>query len=70
VSKIAEYFHTDWEAMTTTDWVGTILTVIIFLLTVVLWIYVFHPRNRDRLEKHRDIPMHEDRIESENNNGQ
>jgi len=69
VSKIAEYFHTDWEAMTSADWVGTILTVVIFLLMVGLYVYVLNPRNRDKLESQRNIPMDEDRIESENKHG-
>ena len=35
MSSLKEYFHTDWAAMTTTDWIGTILTVVIFLL--MMW---------------------------------
>lgn len=69
MSKLTEYFHTDWEAMTAADWVGTILTVVIFLLMVGLYVYVLHPRNRDKLESQRHIPMTEDRIESEKNDG-
>jgi cytochrome c oxidase cbb3-type subunit 4 len=69
VSNLAEYFHTDWEAMTAADWVGTILTVVIFLLMVGLYVYVLNPRNRDKLESQRHIPMDEDRIESENKHG-
>jgi len=32
VSSLTEYFHTDWEAMTTNDWIGLIITVVVFLL--------------------------------------
>ena len=69
MNSFTEYFHTDWEAMTTHDWIGTILTVVVFLLMVGLWVYVLNPRNRDKLESQRHIPMEEDRIESEKEHG-
>jgi cytochrome c oxidase cbb3-type subunit 4 len=60
VNSLAEHFHTDWEAMTTNDWIGTILTVVIFLLMVVAYFQVFRPKNRDRLESKKYIPFDED----------
>jgi cytochrome c oxidase cbb3-type subunit 4 len=60
VSKLKEYFYTDWEAMTASDWVGMILTVVVFLLMVALYFYVLRPKNREKLEKQRFIPMDED----------
>ena len=60
MSNLKEYFHTDWAAMTTTDWVGTILTVVIFLLMVGLYVYVLRPKNRDRFESNKYIPMDDD----------
>lgn len=60
MSKLKEYFYTDWEAMTASDWVGMIITVVVFLLMVALYVYVLRPKNRDRLESHRDIPMDDD----------
>ena len=41
MNSLKEYFHTDWGAMTTTDWIGTILTVVIFLLMIVAYVQVF-----------------------------
>jgi len=69
VSNLKEYFHTDWAAMTTTDWVGTILTVVIFLLMVGLYVYVLRPKNRDRFESKKYIPMDDDEMNRGNNNG-
>jgi len=69
VSDLKEYFHTDWAAMTTTDWVGTILTVVIFLLMVGLYVYVLRPKNRDRFESKKYIPMDDDQMNRGNNNG-
>lgn len=55
--------------MTTTDWVGTILTVVIFLLMVGLFVYVLRPKNRDRLESHKHIPLDDDKMNIGDNNG-
>ena len=60
MSKLKEYFYTDWDAMTASDWVGMILTVVVFLLMVALYFYVLRPKNREKLEKQRFIPMDED----------
>ena len=60
MSKLKEYFYTDWEAMTASDWFGMILTVVVFLLMVALYFYVLRPKNREKLEKQRFIPMDED----------
>jgi cytochrome c oxidase cbb3-type subunit 4 len=69
VSSWAEYFHTDWEAMTTNDWIGLILTVVVFLLMVGLYFYALRPKNREKLEKNKFIPMDEDRIDNGDKNG-
>ena len=60
MSKLKEYFYTDWEAMTASDWVGMILTVVVFLLMVALYVYVLRPKNREKLESKRFIPMDDD----------
>lgn len=60
MSSLKEYFDTDWGAMTAADWIGLILTVVVFLLFVGLYFYVFRPKNKARLEAHRDIPIRDD----------
>jgi cytochrome c oxidase cbb3-type subunit IV len=69
VNSLAEYFHTDWAAMTVNDWYGTILTVTIFVLMVLAYFLVFRPKNRDRLEANKYIPFEEDNDASGDNNG-
>ncbi len=64
MNSLTEYFHTDWQAMTATDWFGAIITVVVFLLMVGLYVYVLRPKNRDKLEAHRHIPMDDDRTDS------
>ncbi|MCP4043585.1 MAG: cbb3-type cytochrome c oxidase subunit 3, partial [Gammaproteobacteria bacterium] len=56
MNSLMNYFHTDWEAMTTADWFGMIITVVVFLLMAGLYIYLPLPTNRDKLEAHRHRP--------------
>lgn len=65
MTKLQEYFHTDWSAMTGTDWFGLVVTVVIFLLMIVLYFWVLKPGNKDRLEAHRTMPLNDDDIKSE-----
>ncbi|MCX4190061.1 cbb3-type cytochrome c oxidase subunit 3 [Methylophaga sp. OBS3] len=46
--------------MTANDWIGTILTVIIFLLMFGMYIWVLRPKNKDTLESHRNLPLNDD----------
>ncbi len=64
MSSLKDYFHTDWGAMTATDWVGTILTVVIFLLMVGVYVYVLRPKKRKELDPNRFIPLDDDRTDS------
>lgn len=56
------FFYTNWEAMTTSDWIGTIMTVVVFFLMVGLYVYVLHPKNRDYYESQKDIPLDDDKL--------
>jgi len=69
VSSLKEYFHTDWEAMTTSDWVGLVMTVVAFILMIIVYFYALRPKNREKLEKHRFIPMDDDATDSGDKNG-
>ncbi|MES9971136.1 MAG: cytochrome C oxidase Cbb3 [gamma proteobacterium symbiont of Ctena orbiculata] len=69
MSSFSDYFHTDWEAMTTSDWVGLIMTVVTFLLMIGVYFYALRPKNREKLEKNRFIPMDDDAIDSGEKNG-
>lgn len=69
MNSLMEYFHTDWEAMTRNDWIGTIVTVVAFILMVVLYVYVLRPKNRDRLEAHKHIPVDDERTNIGEKNG-
>lgn len=66
---ISDYFHTDWNAMTATDWWGLIVTIAIFFLMVGLYIWVFKPGSKDKLEKHCDFVLKEDSENWEKHHG-
>lgn len=55
-----DYFHTDWAAMTANDWAGLIVTVIVFFLMIWAYVYVFHPKNKEKLESQRHIIFEND----------
>jgi cytochrome c oxidase cbb3-type subunit 4 len=66
---LKEYFHTDWEAMTTNDWIGLSMTVVAFVLMIIVYFYALRPKNRDKLEKNRFIPLDDDATDSGDKNG-
>ena len=65
MTKLNEYFHTDWAAMTTNDWVGMTLTIAAFLGMIAIYVYALLPSNREKLEAQRFIPLDEDRLDME-----
>jgi len=65
VTKLEAYFHTDWAAMTATDWFGMSVTVIIFLAMIWLFYWVFNPKNKQKLEAHKTMPLEEDSSDPE-----
>lgn len=69
MSSLAEHFRTDWGAMTTNDWIGLTITVVVFLLMIVAYFQVFRPKNRDRLESKKYIPFEDDNELNGDSNG-
>ncbi len=65
MSSLVEHFHTDWAALTLNDWIGLVVTVVVFILMIVAYLYVFHPSNRDYLETQKNIPLDDNRFETE-----
>ncbi len=57
---MGDYFQTDWAAMTVNDWVGLIMTVIVFLVMIWAYVHTFNPKNRDKLEARRNIPFEDE----------
>lgn len=57
MTNLEQYFHTDWAAMTGSDWTGLIVTIIIFFLMIAVYFHVFRPSNREKIEARRHIPL-------------
>jgi len=60
MDSLKEYFQTDWAAMTLSDWIGTIVTVVIFLLMIWAYVFVLNPKNKEKLESQRHLPFEDD----------
>ena len=54
---------TDWSAMTSTDWTGLIILLVIAGLMATAYFLILKPANRDKFEQHRDFVNHEDDME-------
>lgn len=66
MDSLKEYFQTDWAAMTQHDWLGLIVTIGIFCLMVWAYVFVFNPKNKEKLESRRHLPFDdEDTIDTE-----
>lgn len=48
-----DYFHTDWSAMTTSDWVGLTITVVVFFGMLITFWRALRPSKRKELEKEK-----------------
>ena len=60
MTKILDYLHTDWEAMTRNDWLGVFFTVAAFVAMVAVYVLVFNPRNKEALNSHGDIALRDE----------
>ncbi len=66
---ISDYFHSDWAAMTATDWWGLFVTIAIFFLMIGLYAWIFKPSSKDKLEQHCDFVLKEDSQNWEKHHG-
>ena len=65
MTKLMDYLHTDWAAMTRNDWLGVVFTVLAFVAMVAVYVQGFNPRNKDALNSQSDMAL---RDEGEHNN--
>ena len=55
MNSLREFFATDWQAMTHSDWTGLIIALVLTALMIGLYSWVFKPGNRDHFEQYRDF---------------
>ena len=68
MDSLKQYCQTDWASMTLHDWLGLIVTIAIFCLMVWAYVFVFNPKNKEKLESQRHLPFEDDddTIDTEN----
>ena len=60
MTKLMEYFHTDWLAMSSNDWQGVIITIAAFVAMIVVYVMVFNPKNKDAFDSQSDMALRDD----------
>lgn len=51
--------------MTGTDWFGLVLTVVVFIVILVAYVWVLNPKNKEEIESHRTMLLDENDTKSE-----
>lgn len=59
MTNSANYFHTEWAELSLHDWIGMIITVVVFLLMVAAYVIVLNPKRKNEFEAQRHIPLDE-----------
>ncbi|MEQ1525686.1 MAG: hypothetical protein ABL902_09510 [Gallionella sp.] len=62
MTKLMDYLHTDWAAMSSNDWQGVVLTVLAFVAMIVVYVMVFNPKNKDVFEAQSDVPLRDEDV--------
>jgi len=57
VIKLMGYLGMDVEAMTTNDWLGVFLAVLVFVAMIYVYFMVFRPANKDKFESQRSMAL-------------
>jgi cytochrome c oxidase cbb3-type subunit 4 len=60
MSNLQHYFDTDWASMTTHDWVGLIITVLVFLGMLITFTMALRPSKRKELEEQKHKILKDD----------
>lgn len=53
MSSIQDYLGTDWAAMTTQDWVGLIITIVVFFGMLITFYLALRPSKRKEMEEQK-----------------
>jgi len=53
VDFLERYFSTDWASLTTQDWVGLIITVVVFLGMLITFAMALRPSKRKEMEEQK-----------------
>lgn len=53
MSSLENYLSTDWAALTTQDWVGLIITVVVFFGMLITFWMALRPSKRKEMEEQK-----------------
>lgn len=60
MSVLEEYLNTDWSSMTTQDWVGLIITVVVFFGMLITFALALRPSKRKEMEEQKYKILNDD----------
>lgn len=60
MTKLMDYFHTDWAAMSMNDWQGVFFTVAALIAMIVVYVMVFNPKNKDAFDSQSDMALRDE----------
>lgn len=60
MTKLMDYFHTDWAAMSMNDWQGVLFTVGAVVAMIVVYVMVFNPKNKDAFDSQSDMALRDE----------
>lgn len=60
MSSMERYFSTDWSALTTQDWAGLIITVLVFVGMLITFSLALRPSKRKELEEQKHKILEDD----------
>ncbi|WP_081696355.1 cbb3-type cytochrome c oxidase subunit 3 [Thiomicrorhabdus sp. Kp2] len=60
MSNLERYFSTDWSSLTTQDWAGLIVTVLVFLGMLITFAMALRPSKRKEMEEQKYKILNDD----------
>ena len=60
MSTLESYFTTDWASLTTQDWAGLIITVLVFLGMLITFALALRPSKRKEMEEQKYKILNDD----------
>ncbi len=60
MTKLMDYLHTDWLAMSLNDWLGVFFTVAAFVAMIAVYVLVFNPKNKEAFDSQSDMALRDD----------
>ena len=60
MTKVMDYLHTDWAAMSLNDWLGVFFTLLAFVAMIAVYVLVFNPRNKEVLNSLGDMALRDE----------